>query len=67
MNEAHNIATTELLCLGDQQKFIEIFNRNGYALALFQEGKTTECINILNEKIAMLSEIINEKKHEFSL
>ncbi|ODJ62338.1 tetratricopeptide repeat protein, partial [Brochothrix thermosphacta] len=61
LNEAHNIATTELLYLGDQQKFIEIFNRNGYALALFQEGKTTECINILNEKIAMLSEIISEK------
>lgn len=64
LNEAYNILDLEL---GNEYEFIKLFNRNGYALALFQEGKTEECIQIMEEKILAISKIIDEKNKYYNL
>lgn len=60
LDSAYKIADNELAYLGKQQQFIKIFNRNGYALAMFQEKRVAECIKLLQEILFQISQIVND-------
>lgn len=45
----------------DDRKFSSIFNRNGYALILFNEGRVDEAISLLIDKLIEIEPLIKEK------